>query len=42
MERVGDVLTAGRWQFWDSSSGLAPRFSEFRREDILSVNCLVS
>lgn len=41
MERI-NVLTAGRWQVWGSDSGLTLMFSEFRREDMLKVNCLMS
>lgn len=41
MERINDVLRAGRCNVWDSNSGLALMLPEFRREDILSVKCLV-
>ena len=44
MERIKDVLVAGRWQVWNSDGGLSLRFSEshFRRGDRLSVKCLAS
>lgn len=41
---MNDMPMAGRGQVWDSDGRLTPTFSEsqFRREDMLSVKCLVS
>lgn len=40
MERIDDVLMAGRWQVWDSDIGLTLMFSEIRRGK--RVECEVS
>ena len=42
MARMKDVLTAAGWQVWDSCNGLTLMFSEIKREDTLSVKCLMS